>query len=439
MRILIKRPANDFYIWSVTTMINARVTSSKLAQIGESTLEGLKRAATAPDNNKQLRTFGTSDAIKLIGCSKSSLHDAEKAGKTPKPEYILQPGHKRATKQYSLNNINIARKFFNTLPSKPKSKETPVISVIGFKGGIGKSTYSTNLQQDLALRGYKVLAIDMDNQGTLTHNYGLIPDLDLGDSDTLHQFLVNETDTIEPLIRKTYWPNIDLIPANLSLYNAEFQLPVMHTISQLKSAVPELTALLEKNNLSAYTNISNFEFYSRLKAGLDTIKNNYDIVIIDCPPSMGMLTINSLFASQGLVIPVVPAMTDYASTVQFFKMLDEIFNRFPEQEYAFIKLQVNRYVSTSKSTDNIDEIIRHYYGAFVNSHFIPESEVIRKVALSMQNLFEIKNYGDKSTLDRVIEPAMASNDEILKEIKRFWGEINSASIISETTEDSAHE
>ncbi len=415
-------------------MLKALKTFKTLSEIGSSTLMALRDTATAPETRKILRTFKTAEAIKMIGCSKSTLHDAEHAGKLEQPPLLNENSSKRKTKQYDLKLINDARRHFGTLPRKPTCATPAIIATANYKGGATKTTTAINLIQNFALLGYRCLLIDSDPQGSSTTSFGLIPDYDLTENNTLYRLLTKETSSIKPLIRDTYWPNIDIIPANLSLYNVEFRLPIIHTMSQLKESIPNLNQIFSENNINGYSGIENFEFYSVLANALHEVQNEYDIIVIDCPPSMGMLSINAIYAANGLVIPVIPSLPDYASTVQFFKMCEEIYQRIPEKEYAFVKIIVSKF-EKSDNSETLKELIRHYYGAYVTEGVIPNSEVIKKVATKMLNLFEIKSYeGDKKTLSRIIEPTIATNDEVLQEIKRFWGEIKTQSVVQKTQE-----
>lgn len=419
-------------------MVGAKTIFNTLAETGMSTLSALRETAISPETAKTLRTFGTTEAVSMIGCPKSSLHEAEKSGKLQTPPFITEKGRKRPTKKYTLTHINAARKFFNTLPTRPQDSETAVIAFANFKGGSSKTTTGVNFIQGMALKGYRCLYIDTDSQGSSTHCFGMIPDYDVSENETIYKYLTNESNHFESLVKSTYWENLDFIPANLSLYNAEFKSPVLHTISQLKKSIPELAGLLKKYEIDDYADMADFEFYSKLKEGIDSIKQNYDIIAIDCPPNMGILSINALFAANGMVIPVVPSMLDYSSTVQFFKMLNDVYERLPTKQYAFAKILISKFEKTDNSK-SIDEIMRHYYGAFVAPVKIPSSEVIKKAATDMQTLFEIQEYkGDKKTLARIIEPTEEFNDEILSEVKRFWGESKIPSVF-DTTQVTSHD
>ena len=128
------------------------------------------------------------------------------------------------------------------MPTKPKNSEACIISVANFKGGVAKTTTSVHLAQYLSLKGYKVLFIDCDSQGSGTQYFGLIPDTEVRDDQTLYGALSNKIKLEINHPTKTHWPNLDIIPANLSLYGVEFdkikRLPkyVFAAVNELKMA-----------------------------------------------------------------------------------------------------------------------------------------------------------------------------------------------------------
>ena len=145
-----------------------------------------------------------------------------------------------------------------------------IISFANQKGGVGKTTSAVNIAASLGILGYNALLVDLDPQGNSTSGVGVSKkSLKL----TIQDLLVKGAD-INDVIIKTNYKNLSIVPANISLAGAEF-----HLFDEEDSQM-------------------------ELKNSLLKIKDSFDYIIIDCPPSLGMLTINALSASDGLVIPM---------------------------------------------------------------------------------------------------------------------------------------
>ena len=144
-----------------------------------------------------------------------------------------------------------------------------VIAVANQKGGVGKTTTAVNLSTSLAKKGKKVILIDGDPQGNATSGLGVEKDLD----NSIYDVLVNEVD-IKTTLQDTCVKTLKVCPSNMDLAGAEVEL-----VSQMSR-----------------------EF--RLKEKIDPIKDEFDYIIIDCPPSLGLITLNSFTAADSVLIPV---------------------------------------------------------------------------------------------------------------------------------------
>ena len=144
-----------------------------------------------------------------------------------------------------------------------------VISVANQKGGVGKTTTTVNLGTLLAKKGKKVLLIDADPQGNATSGLGVDKEVEL----STYDILVNDTG-IEETLEDTIIKNLKICPSNINLAGAEVELVSMMSREQ------------------------------RLKEKLDVVKDYFDYILIDCPPSLGLITLNSFTASDSVLIPV---------------------------------------------------------------------------------------------------------------------------------------
>jgi len=355
-------------------MSHASNIFEKFETNGSKALEVFRKRAFNPETQKTLRTWGINDASLMVGRSRKTIVDLEKENKL-RPAEVDTTSRRRV---YTLNHINYLRSHFGTKPSRPAGSDPAVIAVTNFKGGVWKTTTAINAAHHFALQGYRVLFIDADSQGSGTQCFGYIPDNDIDDENTLLPYLLGEASSLASAIRPTYWDGLDLIPANLALYNAEFELPV--------------------KNIKAQSEGKPFFFYDILRQGIETIKENYDIIIIDCPPSMGMISINAIYAATSLLIPIPPSMLDFSSTIQFFGMLKDVLSRLPQKEYAFLRLLVTKNENSEK-TKELVAAIRQLYGTYVQLAMMPNSEAIKKIGMDMQSIYEVEKYaGNKKTL-----------------------------------------
>lgn len=158
-------------------------------------------------------------------------------------------------------------------PPPPLSSHGParVIAVCNQKGGVGKTTTSINLGAALAEYGRRVLIVDFDPQGAATAGLG-INALEL--EDTVYTLLTGAIDDIKTTICHTQWPGLDVLPANIDLSAAEVQL------------------------------VNEVARESTLSRVLRPVMDDYDVILIDCQPSLGLLTVNALTAAHGVLVPV---------------------------------------------------------------------------------------------------------------------------------------
>lgn len=151
-----------------------------------------------------------------------------------------------------------------------------IISLVNQKGGVGKTTTSINLAASLGLLGKKVLLVDLDPQGNTTTGVGI----EKGDlKASIYEALIEEVDPTNSVMR-TKFKNLDVIPSTITLAGVDIE-------------------FIEKTKENP-----SFSKGSQLKRVLNEIRDSYDYILIDCPPSLGILTINALTASDSVLIPV---------------------------------------------------------------------------------------------------------------------------------------
>src|SRR5215217_7502479 len=197
------------------------------AQALSSQLQTLRAKLYPPEARKQLRRFTSGEAARLIGVTDSYLRHLALGGEGPEPE--KNAAGRRA---YSLEQIHEIRRVLAKakpayLPTRDGPDRLQIIAVTNFKGGSGKTTTAAHLAQYFALRGYRVLAVDLDPQASLSALFGFQPEFDVGDGETLYG-AIRYDEAQRPLsevIRPTYFAGIDLVPANIELMDFEHDTP----------------------------------------------------------------------------------------------------------------------------------------------------------------------------------------------------------------------
>jgi chromosome partitioning protein len=340
------------------------INQSKLLDIYErstSVLSSIRDVSNEPFGRKTFKKmFSRPDVCHLTGISAEKILKAERNGDLESP---FMDGKKRV---YSLNHINRIRHFFNVLPWRKEGEIPVVLAVQNFKGGVGKTTISTHLAYYLAIMGYRVCFIDCDSQASATELFGFIPDFDLGSDDTLLPFIIGKQDSLEYAIKETHCPGIDIIPANMSLHSAEDMLAQM----------------FKENPL----------VLNMLRGGIKTIKFDYDVVIIDPPPALGMISLSVLRAADSMLIPVTPSIVDFSSTTHFIDMVLQSFNDLKQYgiyaEYGFMRLVVSKANEGKMSHKEIVKILEATYGNLMLSSIIRDSAEIDNANSRLMTVFE---------------------------------------------------
>ena len=218
-----------------------------------------------------------------------------------------------------------------------------IISVINQKGGVGKTTTVINLAAGLSQQDKKILVIDLDPQGNATTGLGLSNMED--SSDTIYGVL-NGTKEIKDVIKKTQFKNLDLITSNVDLSGLE-----------LETASDNDRAFLLKLKLTAYLNDS---------------RANYDYILIDCPPSLSLLTVMALVCSNSLLVPLQTEFFALEGLTQLMKTIERIkVNLNPDLNIRGILLTM--YDKRNKLSSQVEKEARDYFDKKVYSTVIPRN------------------------------------------------------------------
>lgn len=304
----------------------------------DSLIQHAREGGIAPHSSRKMRLYSTTEVCHMIGKSTTSLYNAENQGVIDKPE-INENGRRVG---YSLGDINKLRDHFMIkVRGKLKGEDVRLavtVALYNFKGGVGKTTTAVCMAQYLAIQGYKTLLIDMDSQGSTTSLFGYIPDEDIDVNDTVLPYtLYGEQSSLAYAVRKTHVDGLFLIPANQHLSSSEFE------------AASQISGSDRENAL---------DFFHRLKDGVDTIKDDYDFVLIDAPPSLGIIGIQTLISVDNIVIPCPPRMLDFVSTRQFLQTATEYVSQVSqEKQFNSIKVLASMYDKRNTKSKEFMEVM----------------------------------------------------------------------------------
>lgn len=382
------------------------------ARLLSSQLQALRERMFAPDATKTLRTFSSGEAAKLIGVTDSYLRQLSLANEGPQPDtnatgkrlYTLEQIH--ALRHY-LTAATPSTKARTYLPARTGNEHMQVIAVTNFKGGSGKTTTAAHLAQYLALHGYRVLAIDLDPQASLSSLLGYQPEYDVSPNATLYGSIRYDEKRrpLREVIQKTYFAGLDVVPANLELQEFEHDTPKM--LMEPREADDDL-------------------FFARVAHVLESVDHLYDVVVIDCPPQLGFLTLGALCASTAVLVTVHPQMLDVASMSQFLQMTSDLLAVVRKGggnlRYDFMRYLVTRHEPNDGPQTQIVGFMRSLFGERVLTNVMLKSTAVSDAGLTKQTLYEVgrENF-TRSTYDRAIESLDAVNSELEGLIRNAWG------------------
>lgn len=212
-----------------------------------------------------------------------------------------------------------------------------IISIANQKGGVGKTTTTVNLSAAIAKRGKKVLMIDTDPQGNATSGIGIDKDAQY----SVYDVLVNEVE-IENVLQETQIKGLKICPSNINLAGAEV----------------ELVSMMSREK--------------RLKDQLDRIKDQYDYILIDCPPSLGLITLNAFTASDSVLIPVQCeyfALEGLGQLMNTFNLVKKHLNKELEIEGALLTM----YDIRTNLANQVVREVKKYFDNKVYKTVIPRN------------------------------------------------------------------
>ncbi|ESW63805.1 plasmid partitioning protein RepA [Mesorhizobium sp. C280B] len=362
-----------------------------------------------PHAKKNLRSFSLAEVATYLGVSQSHLKKLHLEGKGPVPETSSS-----GRRSYTAGQMIELRQYLDQhgrsdarmyVPHRRSGEKLQILAVVNFKGGSGKTTTAAHLAQYLALTGHRVLAVDLDPQASLSSLHGFQPELD--QTKSLYDAIRydDEKVSLSEIIRPTNFPGLDIVPANLELQEFEYDTPL---------AMTDRTSNVGK------------AFFTRISTALGEVDALYDVVVIDCPPQLGYLTITALTAATSVLITIHPQMLDVMSMGQFLLMLGNILEPIraagAEVNLEWYRYLITRYEPTDQPQAQMVAFLHTLFGEFILKNQMLKSTAISDAGITKQSLYEVeKNAMTRSTYERAMDALDVVNGEIATLIHKAWG------------------
>ena len=231
-----------------------------------------------------------------------------------------------------------------------------IISITNQKGGVGKSTTAINLAAGLAIEGYKVLLIDLDPQANITKVF-INQEDEIPLQRSLYNVLINFY-PLENIIQETKTKNLYLVPSHIRLSGADL----------------ELSQAMDNRS-------------ERLKRSLSPILQHYDYILIDTPPSLGLLTINALAASDKLIIPVSTGFFALTGLVQLNETIQMVKQTQLNQSLSILGVLCT-FSERTNVTKDVEKQLRDYFGDSVFKTIIPKNVSLEEAHSNHTHIFE---------------------------------------------------
>lgn len=393
------------------TVETATSRVQKHASILSGQLRTLSRTLFPPAASKTLRSFTSGEVARIVGVSDGYLRQLSLDGLGPMP--ALGSGGRRS---YTLAQVNELRRYLAETrprealqfqPGRREGDDLQIITVANFKGGSAKTTTALYLAQYLALHGFRVLAIDLDPQASLSAMFGYQPEFDIAENETLYG-AIRYDDRRRPMrevVRTTYFDGVSLVPGNLELMEFEHHTP--RAMIDRKAKGHEL-------------------FFRRVAAAIDEVADDFDVVVIDCPPQLGYLTLGALNAATAMLVTIHPQMVDVASMSQFLLMTAELMSVIEDAggrlHHDFIRYVVTRHDPNDVPEAQIVALLRNLFGDDVLRATAWKSTAIANAGLTKQSLYELdRGSVGRAAYERALESVDGVNAEITRLVKAVWG------------------
>lgn len=367
-------------------------TLTELRQYEEKGFEVLKELIEQDKierKDRSPRKWGVPEVAEMLGRSEKWLRSNS--------DHIEISGNGR--RYYTLEEIAEIRENNDLVFKKPEGSKAVIKTVINFKGGVGKSTTTLHEAHYMATyKGMKVLIIDMDPQGSSTFCIGsMIPDVDVKEEDTILKAMTHNPTDCADIFISSYIPGVDFVPSGLAMQALEGKL---------------LTSTEEDNERLGSP-------HARLANILSLVDEYYDLILIDCPPAMGMVSSNAMFASSHILVPIPPSLYDVGSAVMLNSTIADYLEVIGREEIEH-RILITKDGQTATSKRN-ESKVRAVFSDSVYTNTVIQTTEFDKASESFTTVYDInRNLTSKKTYERAIECLNEVHEEIYQDyLKAF--------------------
>lgn len=377
-------------------------------------LGAMSETAFSPNANKSLRTFSAAEVAYYLGVTEDQLRKAHQSKAIPDVE--LTAGNRR---RYRVEQMWQIREIFAKITGQPlkflpgRHADTDGVQVwafVNFKGGSAKTASAIHVSHALSLRGYRVLVVDCDPQASITTFFGYQPEIDFFNFGSLYDAIKYEDHEtgigpvkLSQIIKKSYFYNLDIVPGGIQVSEFETETP----------------AALSRGELPI--------FFDKIRDALSEVKDDYDIVIMDCPPQLGYVTLSAICAAQNIIMTIIPERVDMASAAQFLNMASSLTEVLHENSgvglFDNFKFLLSRYDTNVSTQVDLAEFMRELFGNAVMQAAFLKSSAVSEAGISQQSVLEVdlSSVNNRKTYERAINSVHGVTEEIERMIQANWG------------------
>jgi chromosome partitioning protein len=364
-------------------------------------VQGHMLQAYAPDKKKAMRLFPAAEAAELLNGTPQFLRKCHQDGTLPDPQEIR--GTRRfysASDLWSYRQIleEKSRSIGRYLPWRREGEALQVWQLMNFKGGCSKTTATVHAAHYLALNGFRVLLVDMDPQGSLTGMCGIDPQAEF-QGRTIYNAITNDQErhiSMQEVVQETFLPGLSIAPADLML--SEFKMEARRDP----------------------------QFVTRLQSAISEIHSEFDVVIIDSPPELDILTLTGMAAATSILVPMTPSMMDLASTGLFLEMTSSYLHSLAQGgvilDYDNFRFLITRDEPNDGPAQQLVGFLRALFADRVMTATSYKSTAVSDATMLKQSIYEMNRADvNRDTYDRARDSMDAVGRELQKMIEDVWG------------------